>query len=351
MNMSAGEIARLVGGSVQGNPDAVITGVNGILEAEPGDLCFARSPKYLPMLEKTRASAALVPAPVDAPSLTLILVEQPEAAFLRILTLFAREKAEIPAPGIHENAQVDPSVVCGEGTTISAHVVVEKGVVLGSRVRLYPGVYVGANCVVGDDTVVHPNAVIREETRIGRGCIIHSGVCIGSDGFGFFPMNGEWMKIPQVGTVEIGDNVEIGSNTCIDRATFGVTRIGGGTKIDNLVQIGHNVVIGEHCAIAGTAGVAGSAVIGNHVRIGASAGIAGHITIGDGASIGGRSGVTASVDPGQVVSGFPAVPHSLERRNMVARQQLPELLKRVRQLELKLQALEKASQDETTDHS
>jgi len=320
MGMTVGEIARLLGGTVQGDPGTEITGVNGLSEAGSGDLCFVRNSRYISQLQDSKASAALVPSPLDPQPLSaVIVVDEPEQAFVRVLHLFAAEKFPRPAAGIH----------C-----------VEEGAVLGDRVVLYPGVFIGRGSVVGAETVIYPNAVVREGVRIGARCIVHAGACIGSDGFGFVPLGGVWMKIPQVGTVEIGDDVEIGSNTAVDRATFGVTKVGNGVKIDNLVQIGHNVQIGEHTVIAGMAGVAGSAVIGSQVRVGASAGITGHITVGDGASIAARSGVTRSVAPGQVVSGYPAMDHAQQRRVLVVQAKLPELAKRVRELEARLAALE-----------
>jgi UDP-3-O-[3-hydroxymyristoyl] glucosamine N-acyltransferase len=341
MGMTVGEIARLLGGAVQGDPATAITGVNGLKEAGPGDLCFVRNDQFLPMLSETKASAALIPKPVDPlPLPAAIVVAEPEQAFVRVLHMFAAERSPRPAAGVHERAWVAPGAVLGANVSVGPGAFVGEGAVLGDGVVLYPGVYIGRGSEIGPDTVVYPNAVIREGVRVGARCVLHAGVCVGSDGFGFVPMGGAWVKIPQVGTVEVGDDVEIGSNTAIDRATFGVTKLGNGVKIDNLVQIGHNVQIGAHSVIAGMAGVAGSTVIGTQVRIGASAGINGHITIGDGASIAARSGVTRSVAPGQVVSGFPAMDHAQQRRVMVVQAQLPELAKRVRQLEARLAALE-----------
>ena len=341
MGMTVGEIALLLGGTVYGDPATEITGVNGLREAGPGDLCFVRSDRYFPQLYETKASAALIPKPVDPQPLSAaIVVAEPEHAFVRVLQLFAAGRVFHPAAGVHAQAFVAPGAVLGENVCIGPNASVEDGAVLGDGVVLYPGVYVGRGSRIGADTVAYPNAVIREGVRIGARCVLHAGVCIGSDGFGFVPMGGVWMKIPQVGTVEIGDDVEIGSNTAVDRATFGVTKVGNGVKIDNLVQIGHNVQIGENSVIAGMAGVAGSTVIGSQVRIGASAGINGHITIGDGASIAARSGVTRSVAPGQVVSGYPAMDHAQQRRVLVVQGQLPELAKRVRELEARLAALE-----------
>jgi UDP-3-O-[3-hydroxymyristoyl] glucosamine N-acyltransferase len=205
---------------------------------------------------------------------------------------------------------------------------------------LYANVYVGRGSELGADCVVYPNVVIRELCTVGERCILHSGAVIGSDGFGFAPFGGRWIKVPQVGRVVIGDDVELGSCTCVDRATFGETRIGNGTKIDNLCQVAHNVQIGEHCVMAGMSGIAGSARLGNQVRVGANSGIVGHLKIGDGATIAVRSGVTSSVEAGRTVSGFPSTDHAEQKRVMVAQRRVPELLRRVKELERKLQALE-----------
>ncbi len=340
MDTTVGDIARLVGGTVLGEADTRITGVNSIADAGPGELSFIRDARYLPYLETTGAAAVLIARAPENPATTLILVPTPDLAFAQVLQSLADTGQTRPAPGIHPSAAIADSARLGEAVFIDAHARIGENCVIGDRAMIYAGVFVGSGCVVGPDTVVHANVVLREQTVVGARCILHAGAILGSDGFGFAPLGGRWAKIPQVGTVELGDDVEIGSNTAIDRATFGVTRVGNGTKIDNLVQIGHNVRIGEHCVIAGKAGIAGSAVIGNHVRIGAGAGINGHIDIGDGATIGARAGVTKSVAPGSTVSGFPAMDHNLERRVLAAQHRLPDLLRRVRQLERAVQALE-----------
>jgi len=350
MEIQVSQIAQLVGGVVQGDPAIGIHGVNGLLEAGPGELTFARSPRYFNQLLESKASAALVPfpAPADAP-MTTICVEQPDVAFLIVLQQFASEITH-PVTGIHPTACISPGAKLGAGVAVGAYACVEADAEIGDRVILYPGVYVGARCRVGADTLVYPHVVLREDSEVGARCILHAGACIGSDGFGFAEFGGRWCKIPQTGKVILGDDVEVGSNTTIDRATFGITRVGSGTKIDNLVQIGHNVQLGDHCAIAGKAGMAGSARIGCRVRIGADAGIAGHITIGDGATIGARAGVTRSVEANKTVSGFPAIDHAHQRRVMVAQQKAPEMLRRLSELERQIRELKEASGNETTDN-
>lgn len=350
MNMTVADIAKLVGGSIVGDGTIEITGVNGIQEAEAGDLCFIRGARYLPYLETTRASAVLVAEAVENSSVTAILVPQPDLAFAMVLQRFAMEQTRHPA-GIHDAAVIDDAVQLGKDVGIDAHVRIAEGAVIGDRVVLYAGVYVGRNTVIGDDTVVFPNVTLREETQIGARCVLHAGATIGSDGFGFAPLDGKWMKIPQVGRVILEDDVEVGANTAIDRATFGVTRVRQGTKIDNLVQIGHNVQIGEHCAMAGMSGVAGSAVLGNHVRVGANSAIAGHIDVGDGVTIAARAGVTKSVPAGKTVSGFPAIAHEKERRVVVAHRRGPEMLKRLRQLEQHVEQLKELLHEQAENNS
>lgn len=350
MGMTVGQIAHMVGGTVSGDPNVEIVGVNGLLEAQPGELTFARSPRYFPDLLQSRASAAFTPCPIPNAPMPLICVPNPDVAFLMLLQYFAAAPTH-PSQGIHPTAIIEENVVLGDNVTLGAYCYVASGSRIGHRAVLYPGVYIGNNCHIGDDSVLYPHVVIREDSIIGARCILHSGVCIGSDGFGFVETGGKWHKIPQTGKVIIGDDVEIGSNTAIDRATFGATRIGTGTKIDNLVQIGHNVQIGDYCAIAGKAGIAGSARIGNHVRIGADAGIGGHLTIGDGATIGARAGVTRSIEAGKTVSGFPALDHAQMRRILVAQQRTPEMLRRINEIERQLKELKAVNNHETTNHS
>ncbi len=338
MKMTVGEIAAMVGGTVVGDPTVVITGVNGVDEAQAGELCFIRSTTYLPQLAQSGASAALIQQEPEGIDMAMILVPQPDLAFAMVLKHCEHSQRKHPV-GIHERAVVDPDAALGNNVAIGACAVIEAGASLGDGVVLYPGVYVGRDVHIGAETIVYPNVTIREETTVGAHCILHAGATIGSDGFGYAHLDGAWMKIPQVGRVVLEDDVEIGSGTAIDRATFGVTRIGRGTKIDNLVQVGHNVQIGEHCALAGMVGIAGSATLKDGVRVGASAGVAGHLTVGAGATVAARGGVVKSVAPGAVVSGFPAMDHAEERRVLVAQRRVPELIRRVKMLERALEAV------------
>ncbi len=338
MNLTVGDIAALVGGQVSGDSSVKITGVNGVDEAGEGDLCFIRGAQYFAQLEKSGASAVLIQEAPEGLAIPAILVPKPDLAFAMVLKYCETQQLRHPS-GIHPAAVIDPSATLGENVAIGACAVIDADVHLGDGVVIYAGVYVGHASRIGAGSIIYPNVTIREETEIGAGCIVHAGAAIGSDGFGYAPLEGAWMKIPQVGRVVLEDDVEIGSCTSVDRATFGETRIGKGTKIDNLVQIGHNVRIGEHCALAGMVGVAGSAQLRDRVQVGASAGIKGHITVGDGAMVAARSGVVKSVEPGAVVSGFPAIDHDEERRVMVAQRRIPELIRRIRNLERELEAL------------
>lgn len=348
LEVTLAEIATLVGGTVVGDPSTTIRSVNGIEDAGEGDITFVGNPKYASMLSTTKASAVIVSNEVSEAPVPIVQAMIPHLAFAQVLQHFTEAK-QSPPSGIHASAVIDDSAIVEDDANIDAFVRIAAGVTIGSGAVVYAGVYVGPGSTIGANTVVHPNAVIREDVHIGSGCVIHSGVVIGSDGFGFVPVEGVQHKIPQVGSVVIGDDVEIGSNSCIDRATFGETRIGNGTKIDNLVQIGHNVRIGQQCVISGMSGLAGSTVLGDRVTVAASVGVAGHLTVGDDAVLAGRAGVTKSVPAGQVVSGFPARDHNEAKRMVASSRHLPDALKRIRELERRLAALEGLGHGKATD--
>ena len=335
MKTSVAEIAELVGGRVVGDGEVPITGVSGIRQAGPGDLTFVADPRYARHIDRSLAAAVLVGKTIARSSKPLIQVENPYQAFIVVVQQCHPCETHHPH-GIAPSAVIGGNVRLGEGVALDAHTYVGDDSELGDGVVLYPGAYIGPGCRVGQGTVIYPNATIYERCTIGARCIIHGGVTVGGDGFGFEAVDGVHTKIPQVGTVEIGDDVEIGANSAIDRATFGSTVIGRGTKIDNLVQIGHNTEIGEHCIVCGNVGVSGSAVIGDHVTLAAGAGVAGHIEIGDGVQVGGGSGVAQSLEPGEIVSGYPVMPHRLWLRTRSLVKKLPELFKRVKRLEQRL---------------
>ena len=339
MDMSVEEIAEMVKGTVVGDRQVRITGLNGIRDAGPGELTFLGDQRYIRYLASTRAAAVLVSTLHPGARQPLIHVENPHLSFAKLLAALALKNQAYPR-GIHPTAVVADSATLGDNVALDAHVTIAPGAVIGDDVILYAGVYIGNHVTIGEGTIIYPNTTIRERTSVGKRCIIHSNVAIGTDGFGFVPQNGSIFKVPQVGTVIIGDDVEIGSNSAIDRATCGQTRIGRGTKVDNLVQIAHNVSIGEFCTISGGVGIAGSATIGNRVTIGGQAGINGHIDIGDNVVIAGRAGVTKSVSSNSVVSGFPAKDIEDARRIIASQARLPEDRKRLRDLERRIVELE-----------
>ncbi len=339
MNATLGEIAALVKGTVVGDSTVRVTGLNGIREAVTGELTFVSDRKYLPYLDTTSASAIIVSRDVSAVNKPLIQVDDPRQAMLAILVKVESE-LRTKMTGSDSTAWVAPTARIGAGVAIGPYVVIEDGAEIGDSAILHSGCFVGTNSRIGPDSVLYPNVTVRERVTLGARCVIHSGAVIGSDGFGFAQHENRQIKIPQVGTVIVGDDVEIGTNSAIDRATFGATVVGDGTKIDNLVQIGHNVRIGTNCIICGNAGIAGSAVLGNNVTIGAGSGVAGHIELADGVVVAAYSGVTKSIPAGAVLFGYPALEIERGRRMQGALRQLPEALRRLKSLEERCAQLE-----------
>ncbi|HKQ58033.1 MAG TPA: UDP-3-O-(3-hydroxymyristoyl)glucosamine N-acyltransferase [Candidatus Eisenbacteria bacterium] len=338
-------LAAELGGEVIGDGAIVIGGVAGIREAMPGDVTFLANSRYDAHLDETRASAVICSREPRIASVPLLVVDNPYLAFQRAVRIFRPEQHR-PAPGIHPTAVVSPEAVLGRDVAVGACCVVEAGAKLGDRVVLMGGGYVGHGAIIGDDTWFYPRVVLREDCVVGARCIVHPGAVIGSDGFGFAFDAGRYHKVPQVGNVVIGDDVEIGANTTIDRATTHSTRIGEGTKIDNLVQIGHNVVVGKHCIIVAQVGVSGSTELEDHVTLGGQAGLVGHIKIGKGAMVGAQSGVTKSVPAETVVTGYPAMQHSLWRRLQALFHRLPDLMQRTKDVEERVAELERARERE-----
>jgi UDP-3-O-[3-hydroxymyristoyl] glucosamine N-acyltransferase len=335
------ELARELGGVVVGDPAVIVRGVAGIREAQPGDITFLANARYEAHLAATRASAVLVARTwTGRAAIPTLQVDNPYLAFQHAVRVF-RPGPERAAPGVHPTAVVSPEAHVGPEVSIGPHCVVERGARLGARVVLGAGCYVGVDASLGDDTLLWPRVVVRDECVLGARCIVHPGAVIGGDGFGFAFDQGRYHKVPQVGNVVIGDDVEIGANACVDRATTDSTRIGDGTKIDNLVQLGHNVVVGRHCIIVAQVGVAGSTELEDHVTLGGQAGLVGHIRVGAGASVGAQSGVTKSVPAETVVTGYPAVPHPVWKRLYALLQRLPQLFQRTRELERRLDTIER----------
>ncbi len=334
MILSVQEIVDLVGGTLlSGNGTTPIQGVASLGESQSTDLSFFANPKYAADLKATQAGAVLVPFDVDI-SLkgALIAVENPSLAFTIIMAKF-RPESPIWAPGIH------PRAVIGEHCQIDSTASIQPNAVIESGVKIGPGSVVGAHSYIGHDSslgencLIYPNVTIRERAQIGHRVIIHSGAVIGSDGYGFETVDGRHQKIPQIGIVQLDDDVEIGANTTIDRARFGRTWIGEGTKIDNLVQIAHNVVIGKHCLIIAQAGISGSTHLGNYVIVAGGAGIVGHVRIGDQAIIGAKAGISKSIPAGTKWMGYYAEPARDMAEKMAYLSRLPKLFARVKALE------------------
>ena len=333
------EIADLVEGDLTGDPDISVNGISPFDNAGPDDITFVTSPKYLKRIDETRAAAIIVSMATKEAEKALIRVANPYLAFAKVSTLFNARPRHVT--GISGAACVGADFQYGEDISIDPGVVIENNVTAGDRVTLMAGVVLGDNVTIGDDTLIYPNVTILERCRIGCRVIIHAGTVIGSDGFGFAPDGDRYFKIPQTGIVRIDDDVEIGAANTIDRATFGVTWIKRGVKTDNLVQIAHNVVVGEDTIMVAYAGIAGSTTIGSHVTLAGQVGVGGHITIGDNVTVGGKAGVAKSVPAGQVVSGYPAMRHSLWLRSSMIIPRLPEMEKKIKMLEKRIAGLEK----------
>jgi UDP-3-O-[3-hydroxymyristoyl] glucosamine N-acyltransferase len=329
------EIAKLCGGELIGDPECKISGAASLDEAIEGEIAFYNNPKYMPRLRATRASAVFVPGDfAEKISPIQIRVADPSKAFEQVVLKLAPKPVAF-APGVHPSAIVDPTAKLGARVSIQAHAVIEPGVTIGDETVIGAGSYLGHETNIGGQCLIYPNVTIRERTRIGTRVIIHSGAVIGADGFGFEFKDGRQRKIPQIGIVQIDDDVEIGANTTIDRARFGRTWIQEDVKIDNLVQIAHNVIVGKHTVIAAQAGISGSVRIGERVSMAGQVGIVGHATIGDGAMIVAQSGVSKNI-PGGVWFGYPAVPIEDARRQFAWIHRLGKLFERVKVLEKKL---------------
>ena len=342
--MTLGELTKLVDGSLIGRRNIIIRGVSGIKEAKKGDITFVANRKYLNLVKETRASAILAGPDVERAPIPMIRVPNPDLAFAKIVDAFGPDPLKF-YQGIHPTAIIGDDVTLGKEVSIQAYAVIQPDVTIGAGTIIYPGVYVGHYTHIGKNCIVYPRVVIRDHIEIGDNVIIHSGAIIGSDGFGFHTVAGVHVKIPQIGTVVIGNDVEVGANVTIDRARFDKTIIRKGTKIDNLCQIAHNVVIGQHSFVVAQTAIAGSVRVGNNVTLAGQTGIDGHVTIGDGALVGARSGVTKDIRPGAVVSGFPAQDHRSELRERAAMKKVPAVVNQVRELMDKVDRLERQAEN------
>ena len=337
MQFTAAQIAMIINGTVEGNPEAAVHSFGKIEEAQPGQLSFLANPKYEEYLYTTKASLVIINAaqelkePVQA---TLIRVPDAYSAFAALLTKY-QEMATQQLTGIQEPSYISKSAKMGQQVFIGAFAYLGENVVLGNNVKIFPHVFIGDNVKISDNTIVHPGVKIYHGCVIGKNVTIHAGTVVGSDGFGFAPQaDGSFKKVPQIGNVVVEDFVEIGANATIDRATIGSTVIKSGAKLDNLIQVAHNVEVGNNTVIAAQAGVSGSTKIGNNVMIGGQAGIVGHIQIADGSKINAQSGVSKSIKtPNAAVTGSPAFEYTSALRSQAVSRKLPELEKRIKELE------------------
>lgn len=331
-SMKLGELASRLGAELRGNADVEVTGVKGIEEAGPAEITFVANPKYAPLARKTQAAAVLVEPEFPEIAAPTLRIKNPYHAFSQALGMFYQQPTY--PPGIHSTAVIDLTAVIGAEAHIGAYVVIGPGVQIGPHATLLPHVVLYPNVKVGSHFFAHAHSVVREGCVLGDHVTLENGAIIGADGFGFAKNEkGEWEKIPQSGPVRLGNRVDVQANSCVDRATVGATEIGHGTKIDNLVQVGHGSRVGENSLLCAQTGLAGSSVIGNNVILAGQTGIAGHCTVGDGVILTAQSAVSHDVPPGSMISGSPGFDNKIWLRAVAIFQRLPDLLKRVDRLE------------------
>jgi len=331
-------LAEQIGGEVIGDGLVMISGIAPAASARVGDLTFAEKDSYLAAAEASEASAILVPAGFQSATKVLIRVKDARVAIAKVLPLFFPPAAH--DAGIHSSAVVDPTAIIDATATVGPHCIISAGVRIGARSVLMGGNHLGRDTQIGEDVCLHPNVVLYAKTQVGNRVNIHAGTTIGSDGYGYVFDQGRHRKMMQVGNVVIHDDVEIGSNTSIDRGALGSTVIGQGTKIDNLVHVAHNVVMGRHCLIMGQVGFAGSTQLSDYVVIASQSGIAGHLKLGTQATIGAKSGVMRDIPAGETVLGYPAAPDKQAKRQWIAMAQLPDALRRLKALEKRINGTE-----------
>jgi UDP-3-O-[3-hydroxymyristoyl] glucosamine N-acyltransferase len=333
--ITLGSLAELMAGSLIGDAATEITGVASITEAQPGEITFLSGAKnfsqHLDNLKRSRAAAVI--APEEAPELQLPSIRLKNAYFGLVKALEFFHPENRPEYGIHPTAFVSENAAVGENVVVGPNAVVEAGAKIAEGAWIDAQAYIGTETSIGKNTRIFSGARILQGCQIGEGCIVHANAVIGSDGFGFTPHQGQQLKVPQIGNVIVEDNVEIGACVTIDRATMGSTRIGAGTKIDNMVHIAHNVIVGKNCTIVAQVGISGSTILEDNVTMAGQTGTVGHVTIGKGTIVAARGVVTNDVEPNSFVSGFPCKPHQEERRILAALRKLPETLKKVRELD------------------
>lgn len=330
------KVCEIVGGLLQGDPDFEVEGIREPQEAGEHDLVFLYRPRFVDDVRRSRSRAVILQKDftVELPGKHCVLVDRPRLAFLRLAPCFFVLQ---PAPfGIHPQALIHPGAILEAGVSVGAFAVIEEGARVGEETVIFPQVYVGKNVIIGKQCLLYPQVVVRENCILGDRVILHSGAVIGADGFGYEWYEGQYLKVPHVGRVVVEDDVEIGANATVDRATLGVTRIGKGSKIDNLVTVAHNVKIGHHVVIAAQSGIAGSAEIGDRVVMGGQSGVVDHGEVPEGVQVAGRGVVVSRVMKGTVVSGFPAQDHRQELQERALVRKLPEIWQRLKILEEKL---------------
>jgi UDP-3-O-[3-hydroxymyristoyl] glucosamine N-acyltransferase len=341
--MKLKEIAEIIGGTIQGDGDVEIGGVSSIEEQGPGTITYLQKKKFLPSLHQSQALAVIVREEVETDK-AQVLVANPALAFARAVNAFHPPKPG--KPGVHVSANIGENVTLGQGVTISPQVCIGDNVVIGDGVILHPGVVIGEECRIGKQSILHAHVTLYPETVLGDEVVLHAGVVIGVDGFGYVPdEQGEHYKINQVGSVVIEDKVEVGANSCIDRAALGITLIKKGTKIDNLVQVAHNCVVGEHSILVAQVGMAGSCKLGHHVVLAGQVGLADHVTIGNQAILTAQAGTFRDVEDGGVVSGSPGVPINVWKKYVSILPKLPDMAKKIKGLDARLKAIEKDESD------
>jgi UDP-3-O-[3-hydroxymyristoyl] glucosamine N-acyltransferase len=338
MKKTLEEIAKEIEGELSGSGDVEVFGVSSAEDCTEGLITYAVDSKYLSLACSRGASCVIVPKTIKSAERPIIRVDNPKAAFVKLLSLFSDEPSSQDKAGIHPNSFVAHTARVGRDVFVGPGAVVDDGAILEDRVKIYPNAYIGVNAKIGMFSTIYQNVVISADVEIGRNVVIHPGSVIGADGFGYIKVEDRHIKIPQNGTVVIEDDVEIGSLVCIDRATIGKTIIGQGTKIDNLVQIGHNVKIGRRCIIVSQVGISGSVVIEDDVVLAGQSGVSDHIRIGKRSIVAARAGVTKDVGDDVVVSGFPARAHWKELQTTASLSKLPDVIKRIRRLEKILNA-------------
>lgn len=332
------ELADLVGGEIAGDQDVRITGVADLADAKDGDIVFAEAPRYLEEAERSSAAALIAFEGARDSIKPMIKVANPRYAFANVLRAFSpvRRREE----GVHASALISLGTTLGKTPSVGFNTYIGENTTIGDNAWIYPNVYIGDNVTIGDNCVIYPFVSIQDDVTIGNSVTIHGGSVIGSDGFGYINVDGQQFKMPQIGSVLIGDDVEIGANCTIDRARTGKTEIGRGTKIDNLVHIAHNVTVGEACIIVAQVGVSGSVTLGDRIVMAGQAGAKDHVSIGSDAIICARSGIIGDIPAGEFVSGYPARPHREQMRMLAAQQKIPNLLKQVKDMEKRIKELE-----------